>query len=275
MIKDIVVNLPLQAEHDRLTRYAASMAGFFNAQLTGIAFSYEPVVASVALAASGAGFIEEQGTTAKKNAQDAIERLKFEIRREGIPWTGHQITASVADAPARFAEIARGFDLSVVQQNRSDVSAVDDLVAEAALFETGRPVIVVPYIQTALFKTDRIAIFWDGSAPATRAINDALPFLNRARKVELVSIAGERELRHEMAGAKMAEHLARHGVAAAVKRVQAGSDTAAAMLNYVADTSPDLIVMGGYGHSRIQEFILGGATRGVMRSMTVPAFMSH
>ncbi len=275
MIRDIVVNLPLRAERDRTTAFAASMAGFFNAHLTGIAFVYDPVVACVEFGAGEARFIEEQGAEAKKNAQAAIDRLAFEVRREGVPCTSHHIRASIADAPDQFAEIARGFDISVVAQNESTISSLDDLIAEAALFQAGRPVVMVPYVHTAAFKADRIAIFWDGGAPATRAINDALPFLNRARHVDLVSFAGERELRQELAGAKMAEHLARHGVAAVVKRVQTGSDVASAMLNYVADTGPDLVVMGGYGHSRLREFILGGATRGIMQSMTVPALMSH
>lgn len=191
MIKDIVTNLPLRAERDRTSRYAASMAGFFNAQLTGIAFMYEPVVACVELGAGEARFIEEQGAEAKKNAQAAVDRLAFEVKRENVSWTGHQIRVSIADAPRHFAEIVRGFDIGVVAQNQSAISSVDDLIAEAALFDSGRPVIIVPYIHGAAFKTDRVVIFWDGGAPATRAINDALPFLNRARSVDLVSIAGE------------------------------------------------------------------------------------
>jgi nucleotide-binding universal stress UspA family protein len=143
------------------------------------------------------------------------------------------------------------------------------------LFQSGHPTLVVPYIQTAPFKLDRVAVLWDGSAPATRAIVGAMPFLHRAQTIELVSIMGERDLRQELGGADMRKHLSRHALNVEPKRLQMMNNISETVLNYVAETSPDLLVMGGYGHTRFRELIFGGATRGILQCMTVPTLMSH
>jgi nucleotide-binding universal stress UspA family protein len=133
----------------------------------------------------------------------------------------------------------------------------------------------VPYIQTASFRLNRVAVLWDGGAPATRAIVGAMPFLHRAKTIDLVSIMGDRDLRQELNGADMRKHLSRHGLNVEPKRLQMTNDVTATILKYVAETSPDLLVMGGYGHTRFRELILGGATRGILQCMTVPTLMSH
>ena len=110
---------------------------------------------------------------------------------------------------------------------------------------------------------------------AARAIADAMPLITRAKAVDLV-IVTERGKNDEITGANMSEHLARHGVAVEVKRIAKGDIAVQdAILDYVADSGADLIVMGGYGHSRLREFILGGVTRSILKSMTVPVLMSH
>lgn len=118
-------------------------------------------------------------------------------------------------------------------------------------------------------------ICWDGSRSAARAVGDAMPFLQLARSVEVVTIEA-RERRNDLAGAKIAEHLARHGMNVELKPIVApGGDIAETILSHVADASIDMVVMGGYGHSRLREFVLGGATEGMLRSMTVPTLMAH
>jgi nucleotide-binding universal stress UspA family protein len=116
---------------------------------------------------------------------------------------------------------------------------------------------------------------WDGSISATRAITGAMPFLHRARTIDLVSITGEHDLRQELDGTDMRKHLSRHAINVDPQRLQMTSDINTTISNYVADTAPDLLVMGGYGHSQFRELILGGATRGVLKSMTVPTLMTH
>ena len=275
MIKDIVVNLPLRADKDRITAFAASLAGYFGAHVTGIAFMYWPFFACVQMGAAEAQFIKKHDAAAKEAADAAVDRLAFEIRREDVSWDSHQIPVPVDEAPRRFAEIARAFDLAVVAQAEPKSGGLDDPIAQAVLFQSGHPTLVVPYIQTAPFKLDRVAVLWDGSAPATRAIVGAMPFLHRAQTIELVSIMGERDLRQELGGADMRKHLSRHALNVEPKRLQMMNNISETVLNYVAETSPDLLVMGGYGHTRFRELIFGGATRGILQCMTVPTLMSH
>jgi nucleotide-binding universal stress UspA family protein len=119
-------------------------------------------------------------------------------------------------------------------------------------------------------------VCWDGSRPATRAIADALPFLRRAKAIDIVAVSGERGKGSEMVGTNMARHLARHGLAVELKRVTAGDvDVPSAIRSQVAETGADFMVMGGYGHSRLREFILGGVTRTILTSSTIPVLMSH
>lgn len=275
MIKDIVVNLPLRAKNDRTSAFAASLASYFDAHLTGIAFILWPVIACAEFGPGEAEFIKKHDAAAKQAADAAVERLAFEVRRENISWDSHQIATSVDGAPGRFAEIARAFDIAVVAQAEPGGDMIEELIAETALFHSGNPILVVPYVQKATLEIDRVMILWDGSAPATRAIVGAMPFLYRAHRIELVSIVGERALREELAGADMVKHLSRHGLKAQPTRLQMVGDITTTILNHAAENPPHLLVMGGYGHSRFREIVLGGATRGILQGMTVPTLMSH
>jgi len=175
-----------------------------------------------------------------------------------------------------FGRIARRFDLSVIGQTEPDRPAPEELIIEGALFGSGRPVIVVPYIQKQGLKLDRVLACWDGGRAATRAIADSLPFLQRAKTVEVLIVASGRTKSEELPGADIAQHLARHGLTIEVKRIVAADiDVPNAILSYAADSSADFLVMGGYGHSRLREFVLGGATRGILTSMTLPTLMAH
>jgi nucleotide-binding universal stress UspA family protein len=277
MIKDIVVNLPIHAKQDAVTRFAASLAGQHGSHLTGVAFQYLPVAPPDILGLTDAHFIDEQQAEAKRLADGAIERLRFEIKREQVPWTSRVIEASADEAPRKFAEIARTFDLVVVGQSDPDNASVDDLIAEAALFESGRPVLLVPYIQTSALRTDQVAICWDGGRPAARAAADALSFIEKASEIHLLSIHGERQMPEESEKVEMTTHLARHGHTVTLHNLKVGNgtDVSSTILNFVADKGIQLLVMGGYGHSRLREFVLGGVTKSILQSMTVPTLMSH
>jgi nucleotide-binding universal stress UspA family protein len=181
----------------------------------------------------------------------------------------------MAGSAGAFSEIARNYDLSVVAQADQDSDVPESLVIEAALFESGRPVVIVPYIQDTGIKLDRVMVCWDNSRNAARAIGDAMPFLARAGQIDVVTIE-PKEQRDDLRGAQIAAHLARHKLKVELKSIVApDSDAANVILSQAADTGTDLIVMGGYGHTRFREFILGGATRGILGSMTVPVLMSH
>ena len=276
MIKDLVVNLGVGNTHDVAVDYAISIAEAFEAHLCGIAFSYEPVVPPSIMGGIPADVIDAQWAASEQAADAAIAAFEASARREGIEAEHRKLEASLGGAGDLFGRLARRFDLSVVGQAEPKRGPAQDLVIEGALFGSGRPVVVVPYIQKGGLKLDRVLVCWDGSRPAARAIADAMPFLARATTIDVVIVASGREKSDEIPGVDMGEHLARHGLKIDVKRiVSTDIDVPNTILSYAADSGADFIVMGGFGHSRLREFVLGGATRGILASMTVPALMSH
>ncbi len=276
MIKDIVVNLSVSEGESATADYAVSLAAMLEAHIAGIAFVYDPIVP-----VSGMGYIppeviETQQVESQAAAQAAIDRFNAGTKRAGVSAEPLMLNASLAGAGDQFGRIARRFDLAIVGQAPPERSALEEMIAESALFDSGRPVIMVPYIQKAPVKLDRVMVCWDGSRPAARAIGDALPLLERAARVEVVIVTNERGKQDEIQGVDMGQHLARHGLNVEVERITGGDiDVADALLSHAADSSADFIVMGGYGHSRLREFVLGGVTHSILRSMTVPALMSH
>ena len=276
MIKDIVVNLSVGKEGGPAGDYAVSVASAFDAHLTGIAFVFDPIVPVSGTGYIPAEVIETQQADNEAAARAAIDRFSAATKRAGLSAEPLTVSASFAGAGDQFCRIARRFDLAVVGQAEPETSTVGEIIAESTLFESGRPMIMVPYIQKAPLKLDNVMVCWDGSRPAARAIADAMPLLTKAGRVEIVMITNERGKQHEIEGADMGQHLARHGLKVDVHRITGGDiDVADALLSHAADSAADFLVMGGYGHSRLREFVLGGVTHSIFRSMTVPALLSH
>jgi len=276
MIKDLVVNLPVEGKPTAVTDYAISIAETFGAHISGIAFAYEPAVAPTVMGGVPSDWIDAQRAESAKAADTVAARFEAAAQRAGLSAEHRVLPATVGGAADLFGRIARRFDLAVVGQTEPNRPAPEELIIESALFESGRPVIVVPYIQKEGLKLDRVLACWDGSRTASRAIADSLPFLMRAKAIDVVMVASGRAKSDELPGADIGQHLARHGLKIEVKRIVAADiDVPNTILSYAADSSADLLVMGGYGHSRLREFILGGATRGILTSMTVPVLMSH
>jgi nucleotide-binding universal stress UspA family protein len=276
MIKDIVVNLSMNEAGSPTADYAVSVADALDAHLTGIAFVYDPIVPVSGTGYVPAEVIETQQADNEAAAKSAIDRFAEATRRAGLSAEPLTISASLAGAGEQFGRIARRFDLAIVGQAEPDSSSVEDIIAETTLFESGRPMILVPYIQKAPLKLDNVMVCWDGSRQAARAIGDAMPLLAKAGSVEIVIVGNERGKQDEIEGADMGQHLARHGFKVDVHRVSGGNiDVADALLSRVADSGADFMIMGGYGHSRLREFVLGGVTRSILRALTVPALLSH
>jgi nucleotide-binding universal stress UspA family protein len=276
MIKDLVVNLTVGGRRDVAGPFAISIAEMVGAHVAGVAFAYEAAIPPTIMGTIPASLIEGQRAENDKAAADAIARFDEAAKRAGVSFQSLTMSASVPGAADRFGAMARRFDLAVVGQSDPDALIADEVIVEGTLFGSGRPVVVVPYIQKSPVKLDRIMVCWDGSRNAARAIADAMPLLARAKSIDVVIVASERPKSDEIPGADIGQHLARHGFKVEVKRIVAtDTDVANTVLSHAADSSADFIVMGGYGHSRLREFILGGATQGILSSMTVPVLMSH
>ena len=276
MIKDLVVNLAVGADRDPVAQFAISMAATFQAHIAGIAFAYDPAVSPTIMDGLSAGWVDAQWAENRGAAERAVDQFEESVRREGVSAEHRIIETSLGAAANRFSRIARHFDISVVGQSAPDIALPQDLLIEASLFESGRPMVVVPYIQTDGIELGHILVCWDGSRSASRAIADSLPLLARSNKVEIVMVAGNDGKAGELPGTGLAEHLARHCLNVEIKRlIAADMNVSDVILSYAADCGAGFIVMGGYGHSRLREFILGGATRGMLQSMTVPVLMAH
>jgi nucleotide-binding universal stress UspA family protein len=277
MIKDIIVNLEHLVERDPGRDFAISIAETFDTHIAGVAFAYVPEFPGYSMLEIPPDIEAQMIAESEKAALAAIERFDAAARRSLVSAEHRLYRATGASAPLILSTLARRFDLSVLMQSEPGGVDNDDMI-ETLLLQSGRPLIVVPYIQKDGLKPDRLVCCWDGSRAAARAINDALPLLVKAAAVDLLIVLNEKtnSKNNEIRGAQMAKHLARHDVTVEIEMVPtADIDVASAILSYVADTSGTLIVMGGYGHAKLREVILGGVTRDMLKSMTVPVFLSH
>ena len=275
MIKDIIVNLSIHERTEPTMYYAVSLASAFEARVTGIAFAYDSTVPVSALGYIRAQIIDERSTN-KAAAKAVMDKFKAVSARTGVLAEQRMLSASMDSAGDRFARIARLFDLAIVSQATPNRGAVETMISESTLFGSGRPVLIVPYIQKAPLKLDRVMVCWDGSRPAARAVADAMPFFERAKQIEVVIVTNEPGKNNELEGVDMGQHLARHKLDVEIRRIPRGDiDVADALLSYAANSGVDFMVMGGYGHSRMREFVLGGVTRSIFHSTAVPTLMSH
>ncbi len=181
------------------------------------------------------------------------------------------------DAPGRFAEIGRYFDVSVVGFDAGGGSDMQRRLFNAALFYSGRPVIVVPQAAEVRGAPSRILVAWAPTREAARAVHDALPLLRAAEEVRIVVVDDDRTREErDQPGADIAAHLARHGVTAHVRHVPNGPNgVTATLLDEARYAGAELLVLGGYGHSRLSEWMLGGVSRDMTSTSGIPLFFSH
>ena len=148
-------------------------------------------------------------------------------------------------------------------------------LAEGILFGSGRPTVLMSET-TALEPIDHIAIAWDGSRVAARAVADARPFLERASSISVITVFGEKPLNDQDAGDRLAESLRNAGLNASFSATRAeGVPIGEALQAHAAEIGAKMLVMGGFGHSRFRDFVLGGATAGVLTQLQMPVLLSH
>jgi nucleotide-binding universal stress UspA family protein len=277
MLKDIVVNLSLGAKRDVAGDYAISVAQAFEAHISAIAYRFRIELPGTIIGSGvAASIIETQQRETNKMVADTVARFEHAANLGGVAYDTVTPDLSLGEAADGFGRAARAYDLAVVCQPQPDRPGPEELIAEGTLFGAGRPVLVVPYIQKDGLKLNYVTVCWDGSHAAARAIADAMPFLEKAKKVEVIIVQRKGGGDDELPGTDMAQHLARHKINVELRRITVPEfDIASTILSHVSDTSSDFLVMGGYGHSRLREFILGGTTREILGSMTVPTLMSH
>lgn len=215
----------------------------------------------------------------KDHAELVKQSFEAAMGREGLAHDFHQIDAHTPVIADEVIAAGRSADIIVVSAtNPDEVTGVERDFVEQVVMAAGRPVIVLPSKGAGALSLDDIVVGWDGGREASRAAFDALPMLKLANKVRIVRVDPQKDpaLRGSVAGADLAESLARHGVKTSVQSYPTdGMDEGQALLRCADDCGAGLIVMGAYGHSRLAEFIFGGATRFVLTRMSRPVLMSH
>ena len=278
--KDLLVGLDSDTSARERIEIAAALAERFAAHLVGLYplpmpeaprhFGYyDPALLNP--------FFEELRARARDAADKTREVFEHIASLHGVSAEWREIPEGADADPAVHARYA---DLAILGQLDPD-SGEPDMIRprpEQVTLASGRPILVVPYAGNFPNLGRRVVIGWNASREAARAVNDAMPLLTTAEIVSILTIDPRegRRAHGELPGADISLHLARHGVKAEIERtVSADLPVGEVLLSRAADLGADLLVMGAYGHSRARELLLGGATRSLLRSMTLPVLMSH
>lgn len=266
---------------DRSPRAAARIdigrriARRFDGHLVGLHASSVTPMPGYMLAVGGTSIADEQRKAALEEAAAAEARFAEVAGRDGevsIEWR-----SSLDDAAIVVPLHARYADLVILGQPApSGVPGVSREFAGRVLLTCGRPVLFVPFAGEFASVGQRVLVSWNAGREATNAVTMALPMLKQASRVDVVTFNAKSPAHGPVPGADIAVWLARHGVQVQVSEERvADSDIGGHLLSLASDLSSDLLVMGGYGHSRLAEFVLGGVTRTVLESMTLPVLMAH
>lgn len=279
-IKSILVHLDGGPNVQSRVAAAASLAVQHEAHLIGLAPTGWVVLAmdgtdGIGLAAYQQAAMEELD----KQARDWVRRFEEQATRAGVRTCEGRVEPGYAGDAMALA--ARYCDLTVVTQPNPDHAQASQSphMPQEVLLRSGRPLLVLPYAgECGIPAAPRVLVGWNGSREAARAMHDALPLLKRAASVEVAVMEAPEDVDREhgeLPGADIGLWLARHGLNVRVNYVPIKVGAGEALLSHAADMGAQLIVAGGYGHSRLREAVLGGVTRTLMRSCPVPLLLSH
>ncbi|MFT3988295.1 universal stress protein [Aestuariivirga sp.] len=222
---------------------------------------------------------EGNRTYFKDSAASVRSAFEAAMNGEGVPFSYQEIEAQTPLIADDTIAQGRSADVIVVSTTNPDAATgVERDFVEQVILGAGRPVIVLPFTGDITLSLDEVIVGWDGGREAARAAFDALPLLKAAKKVRIIRADPQKDpaLKGTVPGADLAESLARHGVKAQTEGFPTdGTDAGQALLRCASDAGAGLIVMGAYGHSRLTEFIFGGATRAVLTKLNRPVLMSH
>ena len=272
------IALWLDARRSAATDAAIRMAQAFGAHLTALNHVDVIRLSPFIRAHLGEELVRQQLRRAEDDATAAAAGFEAIARREGLG--GVEVRRLVGDSVQGLAISARYADLIVLGQvdaENTDGPEQRDF-PDHAILAAGRPLLMIPYAGTFNTIGEHVVVAWSATRESTRAVTDALPLLQRAKKVTVIMGDARPGAGGHGAspGADIALYLARQGVTVEVSLEQtAGIDVGSLLLSRIADLDADLLVMGAYGHSRMRELVLGGVTRTILRQMTVPVLMSH
>lgn len=254
--------------------FAASMGSALGAHVTGCSYVIDPDLPGRGLPWFPEQLVTKLVTEVTKKAHLAIEEFQNVAKRAKVQTETEVLRASLDGAVTAFGKQARLYDVAVVTQSDRGAEHVGDLFAEAALFYSGRPIILVPKAYAAPFSLDRVLIAWDGGQYSAEAVAQAMPLLTQAKKIEILVIGDEDKVKKTQA-AKIVTNLERHGLNVELICRGEDPDDANAIAREAKIWGATLLVMGGYGHSRAREIFFGGVTRFMMSQTPLPILMAN
>ncbi len=295
-LRDIIVVIDESARSEIRLAIAVALAQQHNAYLTGISaldllmparpvvrprgyqeLDTQPAAPLLNLGAAHPSDFPNTDTQAAEKAERIEAAFRERLRFSGLQGDWRVASGKVSETVVHQARHADLIILGQVDPDHPPPPPGRQLV-EDVLMTSGRPILVVPYIGRLETLGTRILIAWNNSREAARAMNDAIPLLTKATSVTILEVnhIGRKSETNDATIADITRHLARHGISAETARTVIGTiSTPDALLSYAADISADLLVAGGYGHSRLREFILGGVTHDLLQHMTLPVLLSH
>ena len=273
-LKDLLVHVDTGKEAEATLDAAIALAAAHDSHLVGLGVSPPldiPTYAAGNLPSSVFAVLEERESERLAEAKKTFQtKMRQAGRTERGEWRlDHGAPDTIMGLHARYADLAIVAQSNPEREERRFIDLPEDLVLSA-----GRPVLIVPYVGAPNPIGKSVIVAWNASREAARAVADAMPLLEQAETVEII-VAGTAS-DGDLPGADIGAHLARHGIDVEVYRAAADDiDVGDVLLNRASERGADLIVMGGYGRSRLRELVLGGVTRHILEHMTVPALMSH
>lgn len=277
MFRNMLVHIPTERAVRPVVDVAIALAVARRSHLDAVAIGYESMSAVGMVVEGGsaavAAVVGVEAERAQERANAAISVFEVEAKLAGIDYGTRTFAAIPADAEQDIGALSRLYDMTIVLQPEAGDRSFDNMIPQGVLFNSGGPMLMVPYTHKGPLEARHVGIAWDGSRLAARAVRDAMPFLMSAKAVTVIAV---NEDANAASSSDLVSHLGRRGIAAKAQRVTVDrANIQGAILSIAAESGIGLLVMGGFGHSRLQERILGGVTREMFQSMTVPVLMSH
>lgn len=261
---------------DALAAHVAAAARHLEAEISAVVLipDFPPLASPLGeMVIDISALVGETLQRCRARGRALLQAIEREAAAQGIAVTSSVLDCNPAVAGDAVAERARYRDLTIVGLVEGDATL--QATAEAAVFESGRPVLLVPE-KTVPSGFDHVLVAWDGSRVAARAIGDAGVFLARAAKVTVATVVDEKALPGDATGKALVAHLAAHEIKAEVAALRSqGRPVAEVLQDEAKRRGAGLIVMGGFGHSRVRDFVLGGATKGILGGLKVPTLLAH
>ena len=255
--------------------WAVGAAGQFGARLTALVYQLDVVMPRSARGAQTAAESRADPDGRARGTREAAASLQNVAQRAGVEIDIVADRSYAYGVPEIVAGRARLHDLVVSGVDQTGLLS-ERSIAEHLLFEAGRPLVIVPAKFTTPFQCERLVVAWDWSRAAARALGDAMPLLRSATDVRIVSFGDEKEFDTTLREDDLLEALRRRRVTARFECLERGDKPIGEALCAAAlDRGADLLVMGGYGHSRLRQFVLGGATRAMLDGPGLPTLLSQ